>query len=151
MAVANNNTGQVIYLTELGFPCSGTIVSEWFVSVGNMPTGLSWEFTGPLTIIDTTYHVPGTPLVPPVVYSYADLSQTGIAVPPGANVYFGYICPGIGGQTAFNGVGTWSWYQGAWVGDEPFLRTSIMQLKASFEDPVALENESFGAVKALYR
>ncbi len=145
MGFVNNNTGQNIYLTELGFPCAGTISSSWFVSLGAMPGGLNFDFTGPLTIVDQ-----GDPS-PPTVYSYADLSETGIAVPPGVDIYFGYINPGVGGQTLFNGVDTWAWYQGGWDSDQDWNRTAILQLKASFEDPVAIEIETFGTIKALYR
>lgn len=145
MGFVNNNTGQDIYLTELGFPCAGPIASSWFVSIGGMPGGLSFDFTGPLTIVDQGE------TSPPNVYSYADLSQTGIAAPPGVDIYFGYINPGLGGQTLFNGVDTWAWYLGEWDPDQGWGRTAILQLKASFEDPVAIENETFGAIKALYR
>ncbi len=145
MGFVNNNTGQDLYVTELGFPCSGPSASIWFLSVGAMPADFNTQFSGPLTIADTG------DTSPPTVYSYVDLSESGIVVPAGVDVYFGYLNPGLGGQVDYNGTDTWAWYFGAWDLDEPYGRTAIVQIKASFEEPVAIERESFGAIKALFR
>jgi hypothetical protein len=145
MAMVSNNTGQDLYLTELGFPCGGTIPAGWFVSIGAMPGDYNTDFMGSFTAADPTEPFP------PTVYTYVDVSLEGMVVPAGADVYWGYINPGIGGQTSFNGVVTWAWYLGAWDADDAWGRTAILQIKASFEDPVAQKSETLDAVKALYR
>ncbi len=146
MGFFTNNTGADLYLTEFGFPCAGLIQSGWFVEVGAMPGGFNTTFMGDFMALD-----PDDTVFPPTVYTYVDLAETGIVVPDGVDCYFGYINPGVGGQTDFNGVDTWAWYVGAWDPDQGWGRTAILQVKASFEDPVANQSESFGAVKALYR
>ena len=146
MAMVNNNTGQDLYLTELGFPCGGTIPSGWFVSVGAMPGDYNTEFMGSFTADN-----PDGDTFPPTDYTYVDISESGIVVPTGMDVYWGYINPGIGGQTTANGVVTWAWYLGAWDADDAWGRTAVLQIKASFEDPVAADSETLGSIKALYR
>jgi hypothetical protein len=145
MAMTTNNTGQDLYLTELSFPCGGTIPAGWFVSIGAMPGDYNTDFMGEFMATD-----PGEPF-PPTVYTYVDVSMEGMVVPTGMDVYWGYINPGIGGQTYANGVTTWAWYLGAWDPDSDWGRTAILQIKASFEDPVGTQSETMDAVKALYR
>lgn len=145
MAMVNNNTGQDLYLTELSFPCGGTIPAGWFVSVGAMPGDYNTDFMGSFTAADPTEPFP------PTVYTYVDISEEGIVVPVGMDVYWGYINPGIGGQTYANGVTTWAWYLGAWDPDSDWGRTAILQIKASYDDPVAADSATMSSVKALYR
>jgi hypothetical protein len=145
MAMTSNNTGQDLYLTELGFPCNGVIPSGWFVSVGAMPGDFNTDYMGAFTAVD------GGDVSPPTIYTYVDISTEGIVVPAGMDVYFGYINPGLGGQTTANGTETWAWYGGAWDPDSGWGRTAILQIKASYEDPVALENGTLDSIKALYR
>lgn len=129
LATTVNGTGQDMQLTELGIPCAGTIAAEWMVWIGTMPSDYSSpDFSGSFMATD-----PDPLTFPPTVYTYVDVTSANVLVPSGEAVWIAYVNPGVGGQTDFNGVDTWSWYLGAWDGDQAWGRTAIMQLKG---DPV---------------
>lgn len=148
-----NNTGQDLTLAELGFPCSGppTETFGWMVWLG-MP-GLvppfgdasTADYYGQFTPVDPN---PGT--FPPTVYTYVDVSAEGIVVPAGTYFCFGYDVTGTGGQTTFNGVETWAWYNETWDPDVNYGRTAILQVKANYGIVPTIES-TWGTVKALYR
>lgn len=123
-----NNTGSDQQMAEFGFPCGGTIGSEWMVWLDpSMPAGFSGgDFSGSFTATD-----PDDTTMPPVNYTYVDVSSAGVVIPDGQVFWFGYTNPGISGQIAANGVETFGWYQGAWDSDDGWGRTTVMQFKAN--------------------
>jgi hypothetical protein len=148
-----NTTGQDIYLTEFGFPCGGppTETYGWLVWVGTNPVSpppgnaYTAEFFGPFTPTD-----PDPEVFPPTIYSYIDISEEMIVIPDGVWFVFGYDVTGHGGQTSFNGVETWAWYSAMWDPDVGWGRTAILQVKASFEPPIANVPETWGNIKIMY-
>ncbi len=148
-----NDTGEDLYLSELGFPCSGPATEPfgWLVWVGingmNAPAGNAYtaDFYGEFAPVEPN------PEVDPLVYTFIDISEEFIVVPNGAYFSFGYDNTGLGGQTDFNGVDTWAWYGEAWDPDVNWGRTAILQVKGNFEGPVATESVSLGEIRALYR
>ncbi len=148
-----NDTGEDLYLTELGFPCSGPATGEfgwvvWLDLGGLVPPA------GPAATADfygTFSPVEPDPSVEPRVYTYVDISMTNIVVPNGVSFCFGYDNTGLGGQTEFNGVETWAWYTDMWDPDSSWGRTDILQVKADFEGTVSDQSVSFDQVKSLFR
>ncbi len=133
--VRTTNTLPVpIVLTELGFPCGGP-AATWMVWLGTtIPSGFgSPDFSGPFTPVD-----PDPTTFPPTTYTYVDVSAANIEIPAGSDFWFGYENPGIGGQVSFNGVVTYSWYEGAWDADDAWGRTAVMQVSAD-QVPVELQ------------
>jgi len=153
ITTVHNNTGEDLYLTELGFPCSGPTTGEfgWLVwtAVGGpvAPAGPAntANFYGAFSPVEPD------PAVNPVVYTFVDISEENIVIPDGQYFCFGYDNTGLGGQTTANGVETWAWYGGMWDPDSGWGRTAIMQVKANFDGPVAEEDVTFGQVKSLFR
>lgn len=132
LATTVNTNGQDMQLVELGIPCAGDIAAEWMVWLGAMPADYSSpDFSGSFTATD-----PDPLTFPPTVYTYVDVTSANVVVPDGETVWVAYVNPGVGGQLDFNGVDTWSWYFGAWDGDQAWGRTAIIQLKA---DPVVVQ------------
>ncbi len=131
LATTVNTSGQDMRILEFGWPCGGTIAGEWLVWLGaSMPPNYSNpDFSGPFTATS-----PDPTTLPPTIYTYVDVSGANVVVPAGETVWFAYVNPGIGGQVAFNGVDTWSWYGGVWDPDQAWGRTAVMQLRA---DPAA--------------
>ncbi len=123
-----NTTGSDQLMVEFGFPCGGTIGSEWMVWLDpTIPAGFAGgDFSGAFTATD-----PDDQTLPPVNYTYVDVSADGVVIPDGQVFWFGYTNPGISGQVAFNGVDTYGWYSGDWDGDGAWDRTTVMQFKAN--------------------
>ncbi len=148
-----NNTGYDITLVELGFPCCGPPTEEfgWLVwtNVGGIvpPSGNAYtaDYYGPFTPVD-----PNPETFPPTVYTYIDISAEGILFEDGTYLCFGYDNTGNGGQTDFNGVDTWAWYNNMWDPDQSWGRTAILQIKGNYGVTPADET-SWGAVKSLFR
>lgn len=145
-----NDSGQDIYLSELGFPCGGPGPVGWYVWVGvggfNPPPG-DWTtatFDGMFTPTD-----PDATGVPNE-YSYIDVYNLNIVIPAGVYFTIGYENPGACGLTDFNGYSTWAWYGGAWDYDGAWGVTSIHEVKAMFEGPVEVTKSTWGGVKALF-
>jgi hypothetical protein len=77
------------------------------------------------------------------------VSAAGIVIPDGTYFCFGYDNTGTGGQTTFNGVDTWAWYNAYWDPDQDWGRTAILQVKANyFGTPVS--ETTWGAIKSLF-
>ncbi len=148
-----NDSGEDLYLTELGFPCSGPATGEFgwvvWIDMGGLvpPAGpaSTAHYYGAFSPIEPD------PAVDPLVYTYIDISTENIVVPAGTTFCFGYDNTGLGGQTDANGVETWSWYTEIWDSDSAWGRTDILQVKANFDGPVATQNVSFDQVKSLFR
>jgi len=148
-----NDTGEDLYLTEFGFPCSGPATEEfgWLVWVGvggmNAPAGdaYSADFHGSFTPVEPD------PGVDPFVYTYVDIADQNIVIPDGVYFAFGYDNTGLGGQVNANGNETWAWYNDMWDPDSGWNRTAVLQVKADFNGPVATESGSWSLVKSLYR
>jgi hypothetical protein len=123
-----NNTGSDQQIVEFGFPCGGTIASEWMVWLDSaMPAAFAGgDFSGAFTATD-----PDDQTLPPVNYTYIDSSGDGVVIPDGQTFWFGYQNPGLSGQVAYNNVDTYGWYSGAWDLDGPWGRTTVMQFKAN--------------------
>lgn len=123
-----NNTGSSQQMAEFGFPCGGTIPSEWMVWLDPaMPASFSGgDFSGAFTAVD-----PDDATIPPVNYTYVDVSGDGVVIPDGQTFWFGYTNPGVSGQIDYNNVETYGWYSGAWDGDGAWGRTTVMQFKAN--------------------
>ncbi len=123
-----NTTGSDQLVMEFGFPCAGTIPSQWIVWLDPaMPASFSGgDFSGAFTATD-----PDDQNFPPVNYTYVDVSADGVVIPDGQVFWFGYTNPGISGQIDYNGVDTYGWYGGAWDSDGAWGRTTIMQFKAN--------------------
>lgn len=148
-----NDSGHDLYLIEFGFPCGGPATGPygWLVWLllpaiqpppGPAETAL---FYGAFT---PTSPDPNT--IPPTIYSYVDVTDVSIVIPADTYFCFGYDNTGMGGMTSFNGVQTWGWYGGVWDPDSGWGRTAILQVKASFTNPIATEPITWGNVKALY-
>jgi hypothetical protein len=153
VTTVHNTTGQQLRLVELGFPCCGPATGTygWIVwkSVGGIvpPAGpaSTAEHYGQFTPVD-----PNPATFPPTVYTYIDVYAQNIVIPVGAYFCFGYDVTGNGGQTYYNGVMTWGWYNGAWDPDQPWGRTAILQVKANYvTSPV--EETTWGAIKGLFQ
>ncbi len=148
-----NDTGEDLYLSELGFPCSGPTTGEfgwvvWLDMGGIVPP------SGPAS----TAHFYGSfspvepdPEVNPEVYTFIDITEANIVVPNGVAFCFGYDNTGLGGQTDANGVETWAWYLDEWDPDSGWGRTAILQVKGNFDGPVATQDVSFDQIKSLFR
>jgi hypothetical protein len=125
----DNDTGADLLIEEFGWPCGGWWAQFWYVWITDvLPANpYTLEFYGTFVAAsedDTEW--------PPSLYTYVDVSGEGIVVPAGASMYFGYGNPGMGGQIAFNGVETFSWYEDSWDMDGDFGRTAVMQFRGSF-------------------
>ena len=123
-----NDTGADQQIVEFGFPCGGTIGSEWMIWLDStMPASFSGgDFSGSFTATDTD-----DTTMPPVNYTYVDVSAEGVVIPDGQVFWFGYKNPGLSGQIDYNGIDTYGWYGGAWDGDGGWGRTTVMQFKAN--------------------
>jgi hypothetical protein len=153
ITTVHNNTGEQLHLKEFGFPCAGPPTGDygWLVwtDVGGMvpPAGdaTTADHYGSFTPVD-----PNPETWPPTVYTYVDVSARAILIPVGAYFCFGYDNTGMGGQTGFNGVDTWSWYNNMWDPDQGWGRTDILQIKADyFTTPI--DQTTWGVIKAFYR
>ncbi len=123
-----NDTGSDQQIIEFGFPCGGTIPSQWMVWLDSaMPASFAGgDYSGAFTAVD-----PDDQTLPPVNYTYVDTSADGVVIPAGQTFWFGYQNPGLSGQIDYNNVETYGWYQGAWDGDGGWGRTTVMQFKAN--------------------
>lgn len=153
ITTAYNGTGMDLVLVEFGFPCCGPPTEAygwvvWTEMLGYVAPGgnaYSAEYYGSFTPVDSN---PTT--FPPTTYTYIDVSAEGIVIADGTYFCFGYDNTGNGGQTTFNGVMTWAWYEGWWDPDEGWGRTAILQVKANyFGTPV--EESTWGAIKSFFR
>jgi len=153
IVTVHNDTGMNLHLKEFGFPCCGPPTGDYgwvlWTDVGGMnpPAGnaMTAEHHGAFTPVD-----PSPDTFPPTVYTYIDVSGRALVVPADAYFCFGFDNTGNGGQTAFNGVDTYAWYENTWDPDQGWGRTAILQVKADYiMTPVA--ESTWGAVKALYR
>ena len=148
-----NGTGMDLILVELGFPCCGppTEAYGWvvwtnmggYVSPGG--NAYSAEHFGSFVPVD-----PDPTTFPPTTYTYVDVSAAGIVIPDGTYFCFGYDNTGTGGQTTFNGVMTWAWYEGWWDPDESWGRTAILQVKANYFGTPVLDS-SWGTIKSFFK
>ena len=148
-----NDTGHDIMLTEFGFPCCGdpTDTLGWIVylDVGgiNPPAGDpgTCDYNGPFTPVEG----PGGD---PSVYTYVDVSAENIVIPSGNYWCFGYDVTDLGGQTAYNGVETWSWYDAGsgffWDMDSGYSRTAVLQVKGDYSG--ALQSATWGSIKSTF-
>ncbi len=150
ITTVQNNEGYDVELTELAWPIAGPS-SNWYVWVDvgglNPPSG-DWntaDYTDSFTPADTdgSEHLP-------TVYSYVDVSGEGIVIADGDFLCFGYENPGCAGLTDYTGVGTWSWWSGAWDSDTPYGITSLHQVKGNYIS-VAVQPTSLGKVKATFK
>jgi hypothetical protein len=147
-----NDSGMDLILVEFGFPCCGppTEAYGWVVwtDMGGYvaPGGNAYsaEHYGSFTPVD-----PDPSTFPPTTYTYVDVSAKGIIIPDGTYFCFGYDNTGTGGQTVFNGVNTWAWYEGWWDPDESWGRTAILQVKANYSGTPVTES-TWGALKSLF-
>ncbi len=148
-----NDTGMQLHLKEFGFPCCGPTTGAYgwvlWSDVGGMnaPAGnaMTAEYYGAFTPLD-----PDPETFPPTTYTYIDVSGRALVIQPGAYFCFGYDNVGNGGQTTFNGVDTYAWYNSTWDPDQGWGRTAILQVKADYiMTPVA--DSSWGHIKSLYR
>lgn len=149
-----NTTGQDLVLTELGFPCGGTVATDdhgWVV----------WTDLGSLTspagdAFSADYHGGYTPASsddvtnPPTSYTYVDLTAANVMVADGSYYCVGYKNPGIGGQIDYNGVDTYAWYSSVWDPDVNYGRTALIQVKADYATGTPTEETSWSAIKSLY-
>jgi hypothetical protein len=145
-----NDSGHDIVLSQLGFPCSGPETGDygWLVwtNVGglNAPSGnaTTADFYGSFipAISD--------PTADPYDYTYIDVSSEGIVVASGDYFCIGYDNTGLGGQVAFTGVDTWSWYGNVWDTDQSWNRTDVMEVTADYY--TALSRNSWGSIKASF-
>ncbi len=144
-----NDSGQEITLVELGFPCGGPATGDygWVVwtDVGglNAPTGeaSTADNFGAFTPVDPSPDTYDT-------YTYVDVSAENVVIADGAYFCVGYDNTGIGGQVDFNGVDTWSWYEGVWDSDQAWGRTDLIEVSANFAQ--ALQQHTWGAIKATF-
>jgi len=148
-----NDTGHDLVITEFGFPCCGdaTDTLGWIVytNVGgaNPPAGdpSTCDFNGPFTPVEPAGGDPS-------VYTYVDVTADNVLIPSGNYWCFGYDNTDLGGQTAFNGVETWSWYDTGsgfvWDTDSSWGRTGILQVKANYA--AALESATWGSIKSTF-
>jgi hypothetical protein len=153
VAPVQNATGHKLHLVELGFPCAGppSPTYGWlvWVNLGGYapPAGdpTTADHFGPLTPVDSN------PLTfPPTTYTYVDISAQSIIINAGETFGIGYDNTGMGGMLLFNGTETWGWYAGAWDSDQPWGRTAVLQVKASFFD-TPVEATTWGTLKALFQ
>ena len=109
-----NTSGSDQQIIEFGFPCAGTIDSEWMIWLDSaMPASFAGgDFSGSFAATDTDDTV-----FPPVTYTYVDVSGDGVVIPAGQTFWFGYKNPGVSGQVDANGTTTYGWYGGAWDAD----------------------------------
>jgi hypothetical protein len=155
VTTVENDTGNVVLLTEFGFPCNygngsgpGDDV-EWVVwlDVGgiNPPTGTpgSCDVMGIFDPVDTGSDDP------PTTYTYIDVTGEDILIDDGAFLCFGYQNPGLAGFINYNGVQSWTWFQGAWDPDETYNFTAILQVKGNYDD-TKVTPTSLGNIKAMY-
>ncbi|MCD4707550.1 MAG: hypothetical protein K8S62_07405 [Candidatus Sabulitectum sp.] len=146
-----NDSGHDLILTEFGFPCCGppTGTYGWlvWVNVGglNPPAGeaSTADFYGTFSPVDSN---PST--LPPVTYTYIDLSSENIVIADGNYFCFGYDVTGNGGQILYNGVETWSWYNSEWDSDSSWGRTDIFEVSADYD--TALERNSWASIKTSF-
>jgi len=145
-----NDSGHNIVLSQLGFPCSGPETGDygWLVwtNVGglNAPSGdvTTSDFHGSFTPVISD------PAADPYTYTYIDVSSEGIVIASGNYFCIGFDNTGLGGQVAFNGTDTWSWYNNAWDSDQAWSRTDVMEVTAEYEN--ALSRNSWGSIKASF-
>jgi hypothetical protein len=154
ITTVHNDTGQDIVLTELGFPCGGTVATDdhgWVVWTGlaglEAPAGDAFtaDYSGaytPASSDDVTS--------PPPTYTYVDLIAASITVAAGDYFCVGYKNPGIGGQIDNNGVDTWAWYSEVWDPDVNYGRTAVIQVKADYAGSTPTQETSWSAIKSLY-
>ena len=148
ITTVENDTGYDLLLTEFGFPCSGppTGAYGWIVwtDMGGLvaPSGdaTTADFYDEFTPDD-----PDPETFPPTDYTYIDVSAASIIIPAGNFFCYGYDNTGNGGQVAYNGVETWSWYGGMWDPDPAWSRTAVLQVMANFEG--ALDQSTWGSIK----
>jgi len=146
-----NNSGYDIALTQMAFPCCGDASDSYgwviWVDVGGLvaPAGDvgTCDYHGPYTPVD-----PGPGTFPPTVYTYVDISAENVIIPDGNYFCFGYDNTDTGGQIDFNGVDTWSWYEGVWDSDQGWSRTDIIEIYGNYY--TALEHSTWGAIKSTF-
>lgn len=132
----DNTTGEDITLLELGWPCGGFWAAYWYVWISDTMPGPpgTQDFRGTFLAAsedDTEY--------PPSLYTYIDVSAEGIVIPANSTMFFGYGNPGMGGQILFNGVETWSFYEGGWDVDSQYNRTAVLQFKGNYSSTSGVE------------
>jgi len=148
-----NDTGNDLILLEFGFPCGGPATGAygwvvWTDMGGLIPPGggaTTADYFGAFTPFD-----PDPTVFPPTTYTYVDVSAEYIIIPDGTYFCFGFDNTGHGGQTYFNGVDTWAWYEGFWDPDQDWGRTAILQVKANYYG-TPVEETTWCAIKGLYR
>ncbi len=143
-----NDSGHDLLLTQISIPCCGPATGDygWIVwtDVGGLtpPAGdaTTADYHGPFTPVD-----PSSSTLPPVTYTDIDISAAGVVIPSGNYFCVGYDVTGNGGQIAFNGVDTWSWYSGMWDSDQGWGRTDIIDVYANFD--TALTRDTWASIK----
>jgi len=136
-----------IQIMEFGFPCSGSATGPygWVVwedlGLVTHPSGgpQSCDHHGEFTPVEGPYGDPS-------VYTWVDVSAANVIIPAGAHFCFGYRNTAYGGQTPYNGVLTWSWFDSMWIVDSSYYRTAVMQVSADVAG--ALEGTTWAAIKA---
>ena len=145
ITILENNTGHAIYLSELGFSCSGPGPVQWLIwtnVTGFNPPGEpnEAEYSGAFTPLDPNpYHTPS-------VYTDVDITAQNILFENGTLLCFGYENPGSGGFSELAGVHeTWSLYNNIWYGDSQHMTTNCSQILGDF--PISLERTTFAGIK----
>ena len=150
ITTVQNDTGETLLLTELGFPMCGPPTGDYgwivWIDVGgeNPPVGdvTTADFYDAFTPVDPDS------TGPPINYTYIDVSAENILIPNGNFFCFGYDNVVFGGLTAFNGTVTYSWWDGSWDSDEPYGITSVLQVFANYA--TALEQTTWGSIKSVF-
>jgi hypothetical protein len=146
----HNDSGHDLVLKQLGFPCSGPATGNYGWVVWTDVGGLNAP-SGDVSTSDS--HGAFTPVVSdpsatPDTYTYIDVSSKNIVITSGKYFCIGYDNTGLGGQVAFNGVNTWSWFRSSWDGDQAWGRTDVMEVTADYD--TALSRNSWGSIKASF-
>lgn len=145
-----NESSYALQIVEFAFPCCGVTTDDygWVVWVDMPDTGYpagnpeSCDFHGEFTPVEG----PGGD---PSVYTYIDIASVEtIVFYPGEIIVFGYQNTGYGGQTPFNGTGTWAWHNSIWESDESHYRTAVLQMGAN--NWSAMEQTTWGEIKSTF-
>ncbi len=146
-----NDSGHDIVLTQLSIPCCGPATGDygWIVwtDVGGLvpPEGpaSTADFYGAFTPVD-----PSPYTNPPTTYTDIDVSAASVLIPSGNYFCVGYDVTSIGGYILFNGVDTWSWFDGKWDSDQSWGYTAVIDVYADYV--ASLERNSWGSIKTSF-
>ncbi|HOZ17773.1 MAG TPA: hypothetical protein PLF04_05510 [Candidatus Fermentibacter daniensis] len=148
-----NTTVYPLRIMELRFPCCGPQTSAYGWVVWTGLSGLVPPAGDPTT---AQYYGQFTPAIPSggsasdiTEYTVVDLSlEEMIIIAPGEYWCFGYDNTQLGGQTTFNGVVTYGWYEGSWDSDQPWGRTGLLEFAAYYW--MSLDQATWAQIKASF-